>query len=472
MATGTNRNKVALAPGHSLMDWIRLGNSGNDLSGVGGKLISVSRSELAKHNKKNDAWLAIRGTVYNVTHYMDFHPGGVDELVRGIGTDATKLFSEIHAWVNYESILQKCIIGRLVNEEIYKLPEVLKSAIEDDLKIDWFQQLNFLCFVFYTKTPYPEVSMKLKSLSEFDCTLNGITRCVKLHSNIKWPFNVKVVAETGKVQIKLFKKNLALWPTFGSISVAKYYQINYWKCTLSEIYEVTHNVNFLLFKYEENVYNHVYPGQHVYIKANLNVGNDVSRPYTPVWPLVETSKYGQILEDKICFLVKTYTHGKLSQYLYSLHPGDNIEVSKPQGLFKFWTSKKSIIMLAAGTGLTPMVPIIWNALHSSIKVYNVTLLYWNKTKKCIIWKDHLDKLCANYLQRFAVHYMVTNDESLGNVHNNRIDELIIDKYVPEVTKNSEDNNGICICGPSGFNQLCEKLIIQKGYSPEDYFVFG
>ncbi|XP_050534096.1 cytochrome b5 reductase 4 isoform X7 [Daktulosphaira vitifoliae] len=420
MATGTNRNKVALAPGHSLMDWIRLGNSGNDLSGVGGKLISVSRSELAKHNKKNDAWLAIRGTVYNVTHYMDFHPGGVDELVRGIGTDATKLFSEIHAWVNYESILQKCIIGRLVNEEIYKLPEVLKSAIEDDLKIDWFQQLNFLCFVFYTKTPYPEVSMKLKSLSEFDCTLNGITRCVKLHSNIKWPFNVKVVAETGKVQIKLFKKNLALWPTFG---------------------------------------------------------NDVSRPYTPVWPLVETSKYGQILEDKICFLVKTYTHGKLSQYLYSLHPGDNIEVSKPQGLFKFWTSKKSIIMLAAGTGLTPMVPIIWNALHSSIKVYNVTLLYWNKTKKCIIWKDHLDKLCANYLQRyilywFAVHYMVTNDESLGNVHNNRIDELIIDKYVPEVTKNSEDNNGICICGPSGFNQLCEKLIIQKGYSPEDYFVFG
>lgn len=77
------------------MDWIRLGNSGNDLTGVGGKPISVSRSELAKHNKRNDAWLAIRGTVYNVTQYMDFHPGGGDELIRGIGTDATKLFSEV-----------------------------------------------------------------------------------------------------------------------------------------------------------------------------------------------------------------------------------------------------------------------------------------------------------------------------------------------------------------------------------------
>lgn len=92
---GTTRNKVALAPGHSLMDWIRLGNSGSDLTGVGGKMLSISKSELAKHNKRTDAWLAIRGTVYNVTQYMDFHPGGVDELVRGIGTDATKLFSEV-----------------------------------------------------------------------------------------------------------------------------------------------------------------------------------------------------------------------------------------------------------------------------------------------------------------------------------------------------------------------------------------
>lgn len=97
---GTTRNKCALAPGHSLMDWIRLGNSGNDLTGVGGKLQSVSRSELAKHNKRTDAWLAIRGTVYNVTRYMDFHPGGVDELVRGIGTDATKLFSEVKETLN------------------------------------------------------------------------------------------------------------------------------------------------------------------------------------------------------------------------------------------------------------------------------------------------------------------------------------------------------------------------------------
>lgn len=58
---GNPRNKTALAPGHSLMDWIRLGSSNVDLTGVQGVHQVVTLKELAKHNKKNDAWIAIRG---------------------------------------------------------------------------------------------------------------------------------------------------------------------------------------------------------------------------------------------------------------------------------------------------------------------------------------------------------------------------------------------------------------------------
>lgn len=73
---GNPRNKCALKPGHSLIDWIRLGSSGCDLTGTKGIIKPVSLAELQLHCKKDDAWLAIRGKVYNVTHYMDFHPGG------------------------------------------------------------------------------------------------------------------------------------------------------------------------------------------------------------------------------------------------------------------------------------------------------------------------------------------------------------------------------------------------------------
>ena len=88
----------------------------------------------------------LSGIVFNVTRYMDFHPGGISELMRGVGKAATKLFEsvspiniqfindqrddpsydrlfyfyvpidrplQVHAWVNYQSILQKCVVGRL-----------------------------------------------------------------------------------------------------------------------------------------------------------------------------------------------------------------------------------------------------------------------------------------------------------------------------------------------------------------------
>lgn len=37
----------------------------------------------------------IQGIVYNVTRYVDFHPGGKSELMKGVGKDATKLFDDV-----------------------------------------------------------------------------------------------------------------------------------------------------------------------------------------------------------------------------------------------------------------------------------------------------------------------------------------------------------------------------------------
>ena len=65
------------------MDWIRLTKSGQDLAGTNGKILQVTRKELAKHNRRRDCWIALNGIVYNVTPYMDYHPGGWDELMKG-----------------------------------------------------------------------------------------------------------------------------------------------------------------------------------------------------------------------------------------------------------------------------------------------------------------------------------------------------------------------------------------------------
>lgn len=66
--------------------------------------------------------------VYNVTPYFSYHPGGVDELMRGVGGDATALFDEIHKWVNIDFMLAKAYIGDLQHD----LPAPLVSQASHD----------------------------------------------------------------------------------------------------------------------------------------------------------------------------------------------------------------------------------------------------------------------------------------------------------------------------------------------------
>lgn len=155
------RKKFALGKGYSLMDWIRLSKETVDLAGNKGILRPISQDELSKHNKEDDCWMAIFGKVYNVTPYMKYHPGGVDELMRGAGKNATDLFVQVHQWVNIQNMLEKCLLGPLdTSPQILnspKLGEKLKSSIQvkkSTLEIpvlDSYQSNQSCNIVLYTK---------------------------------------------------------------------------------------------------------------------------------------------------------------------------------------------------------------------------------------------------------------------------------------------------------------------------------
>ncbi|CAL1717163.1 unnamed protein product [Somion occarium] len=107
--------KVALAPGHGPLDWAtlwaNLKKSGKDLRGVD----ALSRmSVLKQHNKRDDAWSAFNGKVYNITPYLPYHAGGEKELMRVASRDGSKLFALTHGWVNIDYILDECLVGFLV----------------------------------------------------------------------------------------------------------------------------------------------------------------------------------------------------------------------------------------------------------------------------------------------------------------------------------------------------------------------
>ncbi|KAK1624071.1 cytochrome b5-like heme/steroid binding domain-containing protein [Colletotrichum phormii] len=121
--------KVILTPGHSPLDWARISGPNADLRNLppSTPYLKVTPSMLKKMTgrKGKDAWMALGGRVYNITPYLPYHPAGEPELLRGAGRDGTKLFGEIHPWVNYETMLSACLVGLLVDEEEGSKPSAM-----------------------------------------------------------------------------------------------------------------------------------------------------------------------------------------------------------------------------------------------------------------------------------------------------------------------------------------------------------
>ena len=53
---------------------------------------SYTKEEVANHVDANDCWTIIDNSVYNITEYINRHPGGI-EILRACGQDATDLFN-------------------------------------------------------------------------------------------------------------------------------------------------------------------------------------------------------------------------------------------------------------------------------------------------------------------------------------------------------------------------------------------
>jgi cytochrome b involved in lipid metabolism len=67
-------------------------------------------TEVKKHNKITDAWLVIHGKVYDITHWIPKHPGGMIIMTK-VGQDATEMFEYIGHDMVARNIMKKYQIG-------------------------------------------------------------------------------------------------------------------------------------------------------------------------------------------------------------------------------------------------------------------------------------------------------------------------------------------------------------------------
>ncbi|KAF5178999.1 cytochrome b5 [Thalictrum thalictroides] len=69
--------------------------------------------EAGEHNTRDDCWVVVDGKVYDVSSYLDEHPGGDDVLLRATGKDATDEFNDAGHSKDAIQLMEEFCIGEL-----------------------------------------------------------------------------------------------------------------------------------------------------------------------------------------------------------------------------------------------------------------------------------------------------------------------------------------------------------------------
>ena len=199
-------------------------------------------------------------------------------------------------------------------------------------------------------------------------------------------------------------------------------------------------------------------GQNLTIKKLFN-GEELRRNYS-----ICSSPF----DNKLKVAVKKVEGGVFSTWANeSLKAGDVLEVLPPTG--KFYTplhtaQKKKYVAFAAGSGITPILSIIKTTLLTEPQS-SFTLVYGNRTKASIIFKEELEALKDKFIDRFRVYHILSREKTDVPINSGRIDteklSLLFDKVIDMDTVHE-----FFLCGPEEMIFCIRGYLAGKGVAAE------
>ncbi|CAB3400833.1 unnamed protein product [Caenorhabditis bovis] len=80
-------------------------------------LKQFSTKEVAEHNTNRSAWIIIGNKVYDVTKFLDEHPGGCEVLLEQAGRDGTEEFEDVGHSTDARTLKEDYLIGEIEEGE-------------------------------------------------------------------------------------------------------------------------------------------------------------------------------------------------------------------------------------------------------------------------------------------------------------------------------------------------------------------
>ena len=87
--------------------------------------VTLTAAEVAKHNSSNDCWSIVNNQVYNLTSYVNSHPGGAANINNMCGKDASSAFSNQHGSQGKPNTVLSGFVLGAVGQTINSIPTIV-----------------------------------------------------------------------------------------------------------------------------------------------------------------------------------------------------------------------------------------------------------------------------------------------------------------------------------------------------------
>ena len=95
----------------------------------------IKLEEVREHSTNQSLWIVIANDVYDVTKFMDEHPGGEEVLIEAGGSDGTESFEDVGHSQDAREMMKDYKIGTVCDEDrtdIKKRPPIVFAGADGE----------------------------------------------------------------------------------------------------------------------------------------------------------------------------------------------------------------------------------------------------------------------------------------------------------------------------------------------------
>jgi ring-1,2-phenylacetyl-CoA epoxidase subunit PaaE len=193
---------------------------------------------------------------------------------------------------------------------------------------------------------------------------------------------------------------------------------------------------------------HYTAGQHLTVRYSApGSGEQLRRSYSICQPPPADGE-----PYRLAIAVKRHGPGGFGDYaVRKLAAGDQLDVLTPVGGFhaqpgELQSGRVRVIAIAAGSGITPVLAILADALRTNPQS-TAALLYGNRTSADVMFLDELADLKDRYGPRFEVLHVLSREDHGSPLLSGRIDGKKLPRLLDAIGAQPED--AYYLCGPFG-----------------------